>query len=175
MNPIDFILNRRSIRKYSDKKIENSVVLEIIKAGMYAPSAVNKQPWHFILIDDRSLLEAIIKMHPNAGMLSSAPAAILVCGDENRQHDKGYWIADCGAATQNILLAAHALGLGTCWIGLYPREQRMAAIKEMFNLPGHIQAFALVALGHPSEQKPRPERFDPSRIYHNNWNSVLQK
>ena len=102
-------------------------------------------------------------------MLGTASHGIVVCGDEHLQHDDGYWVVDCGAATQNLLLAAHTLGLGSCWVGLHPREARKAAFSSLLGLPSHVQPFALVALGYPHESKSRPRRFDPSRVRHNRW------
>jgi nitroreductase len=169
MNLNEIILNRRSIRKFTPRIVGKEEIIEIIRAAMYAPSAVNRQPWHFVVIDNRKTLEDVMRIHPNAGMLSTAPLAILICGDEERQHDTNYWTADCGAATENLLLSASALGLGSCWIGIYPRLQRMQAFHDLFALPPHIQAFALIALGYPAEKKDLPDRFDPSRIYHNSW------
>ena len=165
----DVILTRRSIRKYKPLKIEREKILQILNAAMYAPSAVNKQPWHFIVVDDRDVMLKIMEIHRSSKMLETASHAILVCGDEHLQHDAGYWIADCGAATQNILLAARSLALGSCWIGMYPRESRMKAVGELFNLPEHVKPFALVSLGYPDEEKETPERFKPERIYFNSW------
>jgi nitroreductase len=170
MDFTDILLTRRSIRKYKTLEIEEDKMEAILKAAQYAPSAVNKQPWHFIVIDDREIFEKIMEIHPNAKMLSSANKAVLVCGDEELQHGDGYWIADCGAATQNMLLAAHSLGLGSCWIGVYPREQRMEHISKLFSLPSHVKPFALVSLGYPDEEKSLPERYDESRVYRNHWN-----
>ena len=169
MNTEESLLNRRSIRKYTSEKIENSIILEIIKAGMYAPSAVNKRPWHFIIIDEQKRMKEIMEAHPHSKMLSSASHAILVCGDMKLQHDTGYWLADCGAATQNLLLAAHSKGIGSCWVGIYPREQRMKDMKKIFNLPEHIEAFALVSLGFPAEEKTHPDRYEPEKIRWNGW------
>lgn len=173
MNFTEIILTRRSIRKYKDIPIEEEKIKEILRAAQYAPSAVNKQPWHFILIDDRSIFEKIMEIHPNSKMLSTAKNAILICGDENLQHGEGYWIADCGAATQNILLSAHSLGLGSCWIGIYPREHRMKAITELFNLPSHVKPFAIVSLGYPDEEKSLPERYDRNKVFKNKWNNRI--
>lgn len=173
MNFTDIILTRRSIRKYKDIPVEDEKVNEILKAAQYAPSAVNKQPWHFILIDDKNIFEKIMEIHPNAKMLSTAVKAILICGDEHLQHGEGYWIADCGAATQNILLTAHSLGVGSCWIGVYPREQRMKAIAKLFALPTHVKPFAIVSLGYPDEEISVPERYDKSKVFNNKWNNTL--
>jgi len=169
MEKLNFILDRRSIRKFTDQKIDDQVITKLITAAMYAPSAVNRQPWHFVVIDQRHIMERIMEIHPYAGMLRTASHAIVVCGDEQQQHDDGYWVVDCGAATENLLLAAHSLGLASCWVGLHPREARKKGIAELLQLPRHVQPFALVALGYPAEQKPRPERFQPEKVKHNSW------
>ncbi len=117
MEVIEAILTRRSIRKYSREKITDNQIEIILKAAMYAPSAMNQQPWHFIVIDNREKLNRIMEVHPYSNMLKEAGLAILVCGDERLQLSKGYWVVDCGAATQNLLLAAHGIGLGAVWLG----------------------------------------------------------
>jgi nitroreductase len=169
MNLPDIIKKRRSIRHFTSQKIEKEKTDAILEAAMYAPSAVNKQPWHFIVIDDRQIMKKIMEVHPHSKMFETANVGILVCGDLQQQHDAGYWIADCAAATQNILLAATAFGLGSCWVGIYPREVRMTAMKEIFSLPSHVEAFSLVALGYPAEEKKTPERFHPEKIFLNLW------
>lgn len=169
-NPvINAILNRRSIRKYSGKPVHKSDIMLLLTAAMYAPSARNEQPWHFIVIDDRELLEKIRRVHPYASMLSDAALAILVCGDENMELSKAYWPVDCSAATQNILLSAHALGLGAVWLGVYPRQERQSAIRKIFDLPSHVHPFSLISIGHPAEQKGVPDRFREDRIRWNHW------
>jgi len=169
MELYDGLITRRSIRAFKPDPIDREMVEEMIRAGMYAPSAVNCQPWHFILIDEHSLMDRIMQIHPYAGMLAEAQYVVLVCGDQNLEHAPGYWVVDCGAATQNILLAAHALGVGSVWLGLHPREKRKDEIRELFELPGPIQPFSLIALGYPNEQKPVPERFKKERIHYNRW------
>jgi len=166
---LDHILDRRSIRRFTDQKISEQEIKAVLTAAMYAPSAVNRQPWHFVVIDDRELMEKIMEVHPHARMLQTASHAIVICGDEQLQHDDGYWVVDCGAATQNMLLSAHALGLGACWVGLHPREERKRVFSKLLHLPSHIKPFALVALGYPDEQKRRPERFHPAKVRHNDW------
>jgi nitroreductase len=168
-NPLTWLFSRRSIRKYSEGTIAESDIDTILRAGMYAPPAVNKQPWHFIVTSDKELFSKIMEIHPNARFLGGASHAILVCGDEKLQHDDGYYLADCGAATQNILLSAHMLGIGSCWIGIYPREKRMELISELFGLPAHVKPFALVSLGYPDEVRQTPERFDRKKIHCNRW------
>lgn len=169
MEKLDYILDRRSIRRYTDQKIDNEQIRSLLTAAMYAPSAVNMQPWHFVVIDERSMMEMIMEIHPYARMLQTASHAVVVCGDEQLQHDDGYWVVDCGAATQNLLLAAHSMGLGACWVGLHPREERKSAFSRLLKLPSHVKPFALVALGYPEEQKPRPDRFHKEKIKHNGW------
>jgi len=173
MEKLDYILDRRSIRRFTDQKIDNEQIKIILTAAMYAPSAVNTQPWHFIVIDDQSLMGKIMEIHPYARMLQTASHAVVVCGDQLLQHDNDYWVVDCGAATQNLLLAAQTIGLGACWVGLYPREERLASFSSLLQLPGHVKPFALVALGFPGEQKPRPERFHAEKVKHNVWDQTF--
>lgn len=169
MNLLDVIMKRRSIRKFTSQKVEQEKTEALLKAAMYAPSAVNKQPWRFIVIDDRKVMDKIMIIHPYSRMFETAALGILVCGDLQAQHGDGYWIADCGAATENILLAATAIGLGSCWLGVYPRAERMKSFRELFNLPEHIEPFALIAIGYAAEEKMTPDRFDRSKIHINQW------
>ncbi|MCK4745996.1 MAG: nitroreductase family protein [Bacteroidales bacterium] len=169
MDELAFILDRRSIRRFTDQRIDNKIIEKLLLAAMYAPSAVNKQPWHFVVVDRRDMLDRFMEIHPYAGMLQTASHGIVICGDEILQHDDGYWVVDCGAATQNLLLAAHTLGLGSCWVGLHPREGRKASFSELLELPEHVKPFALVALGYPDERKLRPERFHPNKVKLNGW------
>lgn len=171
MKRIEHILDRRSIRRFTDQKIDNETIKNILTAAMYAPSAVNLQPWHFVVIDQWPVMEKIMEIHPHARMLQTASHAIVVCGDLQLQHDDGYWVVDCGATTQNLLLAAYALGLGSCWVGIHPREERKSAFSRLLSLPSHVLPFALVALGYPDEQKRRPERFHPDKVKLNAWDT----
>ena len=169
MEKLDYILDRRSIRRFTDEKIDNNQIKIILTAAMYAPSAVNMQPWHFVVIDDRSMMEKVMEIHPYARMLQTASHAVVVCGDEQLQHDDGYWVVDCGAATQNLLLAAQTLGLGACWVGLHPREERKSSFSRLLHLPSHVLPFAMIALGYPEELKPRPDRFHAEKVKYNGW------
>lgn len=163
------ILSRRSIRKYTDKKISEELINKILEAAMFAPSAMNQQPWHFIVVDDNDLLKKLSLIHPYGKMLSDASFGIMVCGDEKLQLTKDYWPVDCSNATQNLLLSAHGFGLGAVWLGVYPREERMKDLKLFFQLPMHVHPFALISLGYPAEKKPMPSRFDPQRVHKNKW------
>ena len=171
MKKPDPILDRRSIRRFTDQKIDDDSIKSILTAAMYAPSAVNLQPWHFVVIDQWPMMEKIMDIHPHARMLNTASHAIVVCGDMHLQHADGYWVVDCGAATQNLLLAAHSMDLGSCWVGIHPREERKTAFSKLLSLPSHVQPFALVALGYPEEKKSRPQRFHPEKVKHNGWDS----
>ena len=125
MDAMEVILTRRSIRKYNKKSLSEQVVKELLDAAMSAPSAGNEQPWHFILMDDPEILGEIPTFHNHAQMLKDASIVILVCGDLNLDKHDGMWIQDCSAATQNILLAVRAKGLGAVWLGIFPREDRI--------------------------------------------------
>ena len=169
MEVFEALFTRRSIRRYSEQEVDKQIVDKIIQAGMYAPSAVNKQPWHFVVFNDHVTREAIMEVHKSSSMLKYTQACILVCYDEDLQHDEGYGVIDCSAATQNMLLAAHALGLGACWVGIYPRGTRMAALKSLFQLPKKVIPFAVIAMGYPAEEKNTPDRFKPERIHYEKW------
>jgi len=169
MDLIEGILTRRSIRYYANREISQQQLDTILKAGMYAPSASNQQPWHFIVIKERQILDKIKEVHPYAKMLSEANMAILVCGDTNIELSKGYWVVDCSAATQNMLLAVHGLGLGAVWLGIYPRVERINEIRTLFDLPENIQPLSLISIGYPNEQKEMPDRFKPERVHYNSW------
>jgi len=166
---MDAILTRRSIRKYKNREVPGEIMQEILKAAMAAPSAGNEQPWEFIVITDRKILDEIPRIHPYSNMIKQAPAAIVVCGDMGREKHKGFWIQDCSAATQNILLAARALGLGTVWLGVYPDEERAVLIQKLLGLPENVIPLSIIPVGYPAEEKPPSDRFDSSRIHYNRW------
>ncbi len=169
MEIMEGILTRRSIRKYTNKEVSDDQIQILLKVGMYAPSASNQQPWHFVVITDGEILDEIAEVHPYAKMLKQAQLAILVCGDTERELSKGYWVVDCSAATQNILLAAHDLGLGAVWLGVHPRVERKNEIRKIFDLPQNIQPMSLISVGYPNEKKETPDRFKPERIHYNAW------
>jgi len=169
MDAIKNLLQRRSIRKYTDKPVAEAIIKDLLNAGMHAPSARNIQPWHYVVINDRHILDELAVAHPHAKMLKQATLAILVCGDKKLQEMDGYIIQDCSAATQNILLAAHAHGLGSVWLGMYPREQRMQGVAKLLDLPDHILPVSLISIGYPDEQKEAPERYKSDRIHFNKF------
>ena len=174
MELMEGLLSRRSIRKYQDKKIPKDVLKKIIQAGECAPSADNTQPWHFIIVEDKEKLKHFRVMQRSALFAENAAAVVLVCVDESEsfRRDKEGWSyedIDGAAATMNILLAAHALGLGGCWCGASPMTGPIAAIKEYFGLPENIRPFSIVVLGYPDETpKPMP-RHGEERIHWEHW------
>lgn len=172
MEAMDAILSRRSIRKYTAKPIPEQLTKELLEAAMSAPSAGNQQPWRFVVIDDRRILDEIPKFHSYSEMLKEAPLAILVCFDKRLEGKKAgglWWVQDCSAATENVLIAAHAKGLGAVWLGIYPDEGVVAGVRKLLGLPSHITPFSLVSVGYPAEKKPRADRYDASRIHRNKW------
>jgi len=168
---LQFIFNRRSTRKYEAREIPAGMLNDLLEAAMAAPSAVAKDPWHFMVIQDRTTLDKIVKILPNAQMLSQAPAALIVCGDINKAHSNelSYLLQDLSAAVENILLAATALGLGSCWLGVHPRPDRITGIRNLFSLPGNIIPMCGIALGWPAENPAPRTRFNPERIHLEKW------
>jgi nitroreductase len=169
MDAIEAIRTRRSIRKFKDGGISEETIRLLLEAAMNAPSAGNEQPWQFVVIDDRKILDEIPGIHPHTAMLKQAPMAILVCGDLSLEKYKGFWVQDCSAAVQNLLLAAHALGLGAVWTGFHPMEDRVQGMRRLLGLPEHVIPLALVPLGHPDQPSGRQERFREDRIHRNGW------
>ncbi len=169
METYDVILTRRSIRQFKSKKIPKDILNNIIRAAMYAPSAHDQQPWQFIVIDDRKLLDIISEKHPYASMCKTAPLAILVCADLTFEQSKDMWILDCAAATQNILLASCDFGIGSVWVGVYFRKKYIEIFTTLFKLPKHIIPISLIPLGYPAEEKPKIDRFKKERIHFNSF------
>ena len=171
MDAMQAILSRRSIRKYTDDDISDETIDELLTAAMAAPSANNEQPWHFVVVRDRAILDEIPKFHRYSAMLRQARAAIIVCSDLNCSVDPtvDYWVQDCSAATENILIAANALGIGACWLGIHPRKKRVEALGKLLNLPDNIVPFCVIALGQPAESKPPGDNYDAERIHYDRW------
>ena len=169
MNTFDAIFTRRSIRKYTDQTVPEEMVTELLRVAMAAPSAGNEQAWQFVVIRDRALLDAIPKFHPYAAMLKHASVAILVCGDLSKEKYQGFWVQDCSAAAQNILLAATAQGLGAVWTAFHPMEDRVAGMRKLLGLPEQIIPLSLIPLGYPDEHPGPANRFDAARIHWDRW------
>jgi nitroreductase len=166
---LNFFFKRRSIRRYKDMDVSKEAIETILRAGMSAPSAGNQQPWHFIVVDDREKMKAITKCHPYSTMLNTAPKCIVVAADVGLQKHQGYWVQDCSAATQNMLLAISQLGLGGVWLGVHPRKEREEGIRKIFKLPDNITPLAVIAIGVPDEEKGPSDRYNPERVHRNTW------
>jgi nitroreductase len=170
MDAIEAILSRRSIRKYKKDALPKELIDELLKAAMNAPSAGNEQPWHFVVIQDRKILDEVPKCHPHADFLRETPAAIVVCADlQLAKFNKEWWPQDCSAATENILIAAQAKGLGAVWLGVYPKEDRVEGVKALLALPQDIIPLSIISVGYPAEKRPHESRYQTSRIHYDRW------
>ncbi len=163
------IFERRSIRKFTNQGVADEKIQKLLEAAMAAPSAGNQQPWHFLVLKERGTLTQITTIHPHAMMLREAPGAILICGDPTLEKHQGYWIQDCAAATENLLLEAVELGLGAVWLGIYPREDRVQGIRQLLGIPPEVIPFSLIAFGYPNEKKEPPFRFKAERVHYDKW------
>lgn len=155
MDGLKAVLTRRSIRAYTDERVSDAVTENLLRAGMYAPSAMNSQPWEFLVIRGAEKKKAASVLSANWKVLAEAPLGILVMANLNdyKASSSDYFIQDCSAATENILLAAHAQGLGGVWLGLYPKQDRMQGLRDIFSIPEHIIPFSLISIGYPAETK----------------------
>ena len=167
MNGTQLIRARRSIRRYQKGVvIPREEIQLMLEAAMMAPSAVNTRPWEFVVVETDSVKEQLMEAHPYAKMLPQADWAILVCGDESVSGP--FYMDDCAAATQNILLAAHSLGVGAVWCGV-DHTERQQSFGELLGLPEHIKAYSLIVLGMPAEEKETLDRVEPDKIHENRW------
>lgn len=171
MDAMEAILTRRSIRRYMPDPLPDGAIRRVLEAGMAAPSAGDERPWHFVVITDRETLAAIPGFHSLSRFVPNAAAAILVCADLalSKYPPEDYWVQDCSAATQNILLAAHADGLGAVWLGVHPLKIRIDGFRALCGIPDSVVPFSLVSLGIPAVRKERDHRFDPSRVHRGRW------
>jgi nitroreductase len=169
MNTLKAIQTRRGIRQYKKKKVTKEKINQVLRAAMYAPSAMNYQPWQFIVLDKREDIDHLYKINPHAEMLLKAPLAIIVCGDLKAEMDINYLVQDCSAATQNALLAIHELGLGGVWISAYPNSKTVNAIRKYYGLPKNIVPVSLISLGYPAEEVKTEDRFNKTKIHFNKW------
>jgi nitroreductase len=158
------IENRRSIRQFRNHPVTREQLDQLLAAAMHAPSACNSRPWEFIAVTRRETLDEIVRVHPFAGMCATATAAIIVVAIPQTGNPIGYFPQDCAAATQNILLEAVSMGLGCCWCGVYPREQHIASIRELFNIKEPKIPFNVIAMGIPDDAPVRRGFFDETRV-----------
>jgi nitroreductase len=165
-NLIQTIFSRRSIRKYTDEPVSEDDIQTLLDAAMAAPSASNIKPWHFVVVTQRETLDALADAHPHGKMLAQASLCIAVCGDPDLSR---YWEQDCSAATENLLLAATALGLGAVWLGVHLRDDRIASVRRILDIPQNVSPLNLISIGHPAEEKEPRTQYDEARVHRGRW------
>lgn len=163
------IFNRRSVRKFTNQDINPEDINLILKAAMEAPSASNEQPWDFIVVRNKETMLQILDIDSHAGALKTANVAVVVCGDKTKEKYNGYWVQDCSASIQNILLEATDLGIGSVWLSIYPDEERVSLLKPILNIPENVTPLAIIALGYPDENQKPKDNYKPERIHTEKW------
>lgn len=169
---VNNIMTRTSIRAYQDKPVDEETLEILLRAAMAAPTARNKQPWKFVVIKDKSMLQQIADSMSTMKMAAYAPLAIVVCGDLNEAlsgEGQAYWVQDASAATENLLLAAHALGLGAVWCGVYPKSDRVAFISRLLELPEGVVPLNVIPVGYPAESPAPKDKWKPEKVYYDKW------
>jgi len=171
MDIMTAILGRRSIRKYTEECASEEQIKALLKAAMSAPTAKHAREMRYIVVDDRATLDKVALLCPNAGMAAKAKLGILICADLSAEIVAGYWPQDCAAAMENLLLAAHGLGLGAVWTGIYPIAERVKIYKEIFELPENVMPQGFAVIGHPVEEKEPNNRYEEEFVFRNTWGS----
>lgn len=169
---IKTIMNRKSVRAYKDEPISKEKLELIVKAGMAAPTAVDKRPWEFIVITDKAMLKKLSDVLPYAKMTEKAAAAIIVAGDLDRQNggrESDYWVMDCSAATENILLAVESLGLGAVWTAVYPNKDRLDPVRKLLKIPSTIVPLNVIPIGVPTGAEKPKDKWNPKQLHWNGW------
>lgn len=171
-NAIETIMTRTSIRSFTDRAVSADTVEMLLRAGMAAPTAVNLQPWHFVVVNDRAKIDELGGNGRQSQMWHESPLVIVVCGNMEKAMEgvgQAFWVQDCSAATENILLAAHALGLGAVWTGCYPIEERVANISQVLGLPEHIVPLCAIVMGYPNESPQPKDKWKPENVSYNGF------
>lgn len=171
-NAIETIMTRTSIRSFTDRAVSADTVETLLRAGMAAPTAVNLQPWHFVVVNDRAKIDELGGNGRQSQMWHESPLVIVVCGNMEKAMEgvgQAFWVQDCSAATENILLAAHALGLGAVWTGCYPIEDRVANISQVLGLPEHIVPLCAIVMGYPNESPQPKDKWKPENVSYNGF------
>ncbi|MGL5347721.1 MAG: nitroreductase family protein [Peptostreptococcaceae bacterium] len=168
---MEAIFKRRSIRKYTDDKVEQEKIEKLLRAAMQAPSAGNQQPWEFIVLQDKEKLVKLSHMSKYSKLIADAPLAFILLGNEDRMRYPENWEQDMGAATQNLLLEAVELDLGAVWMSAAPLDDRMNYIKNMFNLEDKLKPYCVVTVGYPAKGQENKfiDRYDESRVHYDNY------
>ena len=168
---LNYMFSRRSIRAYQPEDVGEDLVRDLLEAAMAAPSAMAKDPWEFVVLRNRKVLAKIVEGLPNGKMLADAPLGVVVCGDLQRANDGqlSYLLQDCSAAIENLLLAAGTLGLGACWLGIHPREERVTYVRSVLNIPDTVIPVAAIAIGWPAGSKEPRTRYRQDAVHHETW------
>lgn len=171
---LECIMTRASVRKYKPETVNDSIITDVLKAGMAAPTAANQQAWHFVVITNQTLKDSISDAFQWTKMVKDCAFAVVVCGDMSRLFDGdreegGFWTLDCSAASENMLLAAHALGLGGVWCGIYPEEDRMSRLSEILNLPDNLRPLNILSFGYPETSVVPKQKWNPRKVSYNRF------
>ncbi len=166
---MEAIFKRRSVRKFTSQMVDGELIRKILSAGMAAPSAGNEQPWQFIVVKNKETLKKVSDCSPHAKSAAAAMAAIIVCGDLSLEKHAGYWVQDCSAAVENMLIETAFLGLGAAWLGVYPLAERVTYLQNYFSLPKTIVPFAVVPVGFPAQELPANDRYNQERVHYEKW------
>ena len=169
MDTLGAIMTRRSIRRFTEMPVPEPLVETMLRAAMAAPSAGNQQSWRFVVVTERERLSVLAQTSPFAGPLAAAPLAIVVCGETADARHPGYWVQDCAAAMENLLLAAHASGLGAVWLGYHPDDRRVERLSIELDLPETVVPLGIAAIGYPDEAKPSTDRYEPVYVHRETW------
>ncbi len=169
---IDCIMTRASVRSYTSEQVPDSMITTILRAGMAAPTAANQQPWHFVVVTEPSLKDSIAAAFEYTKMVQGCSFAVVVCGDMDRlfegdMADGGFWVEDCSAASENMLLAAHAMGLGGVWCGIYPLRDREQRLRGILNLPFNLTPLNVMAFGYPAQTPAPKDKWAPEKVHYN--------
>ena len=170
LDAITALLTRRSIRRYTDRPVSREQLDTLLACAMAAPSGYNEQSWRFVVVREAQTREQLAAASNWGWMAVSTPLVIVVCGDPVAERHPGqYWVQDTVAALENMLIAAHAMGLGAVWIGLYPRPERTAPVRRLLGLPEPVEPLGMVAVGHPAERKAPSSRMDWNKVHYESW------
>ena len=163
---LEMVFSRRSIRAYTDQPVCQEDITSLLEAGMAAPSAMNRRPWHLVAVTDKEVIQAIAKAPPYGRTLPGAPLVLVVCGDPSVSD---WWLQDCTLATENILIAAAGLGLGAVFLGCHGKAEREGPIRQALGIPDEIGMASVLCIGHPAEKKEPRTQYDPAQAHHNRW------
>lgn len=168
---LELIMTRSSVRSYTSQVVEPNMVETLLKAGMAAPTAANRQPWELIVVNEREILDAFPAIVPGAHMAAKAQTAIVVCGTPSKALVPEYWVQDCSAVTENILLAAHAMGLGAVWCGAYPNNEvdKVGQMSRLLNLPEGTYALSIIVIGYPDSEPTIKDKWNPEKVHYNKF------